>query len=1059
MESDEDSSEDDELAIPTAMATEAIFDEISGDEDRAILAPSPLTKPTLPPSLLTSPSSMTRSKASTAANAASTPSSSTSTSTPTAKKKVTIKDKNKTTSAKKAAPALKKTSTKKSKSPAKTTKSPKTPLKQASPSPVANTKTTTVTPATASISDVPVTNSVFHHLHTVKLEQAKDRAVAIKNDNPQGEDAGTSTNPDTSLYTAPMDSDEEDEETQWQDEEDAAKATRSSSPTHLVPDDATTQEQVPEENITATYTSDATSVDSPIKPTKLHKGTAADAEMQETGDDVNMPDAATTTLSVGVPQTKKKKAFIKTDWFLMWNEIPSSITEVSSPKGSSTDWIQLWVPMILDYLYDNGLQIQLLSHDEENNKPFKRKTETYVEMLAREVCSWEDFQDYFLVQPYFTTPPHRVHIQTCLYYHGKLTMAKHITLMENLRSTMGTSWGRDPGEEAMPANKGPPGSLHTDPPKEREAYFLSCCGVKIIRTNLLRFTWRTKNEDLPSMVVDAAAGGPSPEQLLQRHMGKALDRLQDITESDLAVIQFKSTYKIPPITLKKGTFSDQLQKMSVGTFRRYFNRGSVPKPKKWFWADVLLAFNGDSRNFNRDSYEDLEREFGVALYSKGIQTSTHTDRPYWLLYSHPTIDYSFLEDELKYRTGVDIELRFKIVNDGTPQPAYVEGVQRVVNEHDANALLLGCGAEQLQHITLSLPALFNTKGASTSFATHLRLVTIHGSAITEKEREYQINSRTRQSAYVRHARTFVINTIIDLDKEIMGDHGPISLRHFILSLTRPSDPKNKELLFCEVGPKLRAPGKVVLVVRPDAYSEAESIVTGLLPMAVHYHGQNMIAAFHPTARIAMALLTWDPIRRIVISPDDHVYDDLAQGDDWMAFENLDDVAVPAQGGESQRIADATPAPLPPTAGEHAAGRAMFGDDDAATLGSLREAQANQAPASKQRKKKKETTQMDLDQARDHLRFLFSQNDMDFDSDDESIRTSLSIRDQMRGMKALMKQVQHTQASMEDLKLRGGEKQTSGEQSKSSSSNGTDGTNGVTNLTQAELGSATQAPPC
>jgi hypothetical protein len=49
--------------------------------------------------------------------------------------------------------------------------------------------------------------------------------------------------------------------------------------------------------------------------------------------------------------------------------------------------------------------------------------------------------------------------------------------------------------------------------------------------------------------------------------------------------------------------------------------------------------------------------------------------------------------------------------------------------------------------------------------------------------------------------------------------------------------------------------------------------------------------------------------------------------------------------------------------------------------------------------------------------------------------------------------------MEDLKLRGGEKQTSGEQSKSSSSNGTDGTNGVTNLTQAELGSATQAPPC
>eukprot|EP00978_Attheya_sp_CCMP212_P030188 scaffold110063_cov55-Attheya_sp.AAC.1 len=433
-------------------------------------------------------------------------------------------------------------------------------------------------------------------------------------------------------------------------------------------------------------------------------------------------------------------------------------------------------------------------------------------------------------------------------------------------------------------------------------------------------------------------------------LGTMLDRLQDITESDLAVIQYKPTFKIPPITLRGGKFGDQFEKISIGTFRRYFNRGTIPRPGKDFWADLFIAFNGDSRHFNRDSYEDLDREFGVALYQKGIQTDGHTERPYyWLLYSHPSIDYEYLQEELLYRTGVEIELKIKKVHDGSPPPdkdeVYVPGV-RVQNDEDAYALLLGCGADQLQHISLTLPTLFNSNSSETSFATHLRLVTVHGAAITEREREYQINSRTRQSAYVRHARTFVINTIIDLDKVVLGEQGPISLRQFILRLTRPSNPKNKELLFCEVGPKLRAPGKVVLVVRPDAYSEAEPIVTGLLPMAIHYHGPPLLQAFHPTARIAMALLTWDPLRRIVVSPDDHLYDDLAQDDDWMAFENLDDVTVPAQDAGDQRMADNAPAALPPTAAENAAGRAMMGDDDENTLGSLRDAQANQAPTTK-----------------------------------------------------------------------------------------------------------------
>eukprot|EP00978_Attheya_sp_CCMP212_P046737 scaffold408692_cov51-Attheya_sp.AAC.1 len=68
--------------------------------------------------------------------------------------------------------------------------------------------------------------------------------------------------------------------------------------------------------------------------------------------------------------------------------------------------------------------------------------------------------------------------------------------------------------------------------------------------------------------------------------------------------------------------------------------------------------------------------------------------------------------------------------------------------------------------------------------------------------------------------------------------------------------------------------------------------------------------------------------------------------DWLAFENLNDVVLPVNEGDNVRMADATPAPPPPTAQAAAAGRAMMGEDDANTIGSLRAAQANIAPPAK-----------------------------------------------------------------------------------------------------------------
>eukprot|EP00978_Attheya_sp_CCMP212_P020175 scaffold57394_cov62-Attheya_sp.AAC.1 len=188
------------------------------------------------------------------------------------------------------------------------------------------------------------------------------------------------------------------------------------------------------------------------------------------------------------------------------------------------------------------------------------------------------------------------------------------------------------------------------------------------------------------------------------------------------------------------------------------------------------------------------------------------------------------------------------------------------DENVLQAAQLSCGAEHLQHLSLILPTLFNRQRSDHKLASHLRLVTAHSTSVTERERVYQTSARLLQAAYMSFAKTFVVNTIVDLHTTFMGDSGPMSLRTFILGLTRPSDPNDSEPLFVEVGPKIRAPGKVVLVVRPEAYLEAEPYVAGLFPMIVHFHGNRLAAAFHPTTHIAMAQMEWDPIRRVVISP-------------------------------------------------------------------------------------------------------------------------------------------------------------------------------------------------
>jgi hypothetical protein len=61
-----------------------------------------------------------------------------------------------------------------------------------------------------------------------------------------------------------------------------------------------------------------------------------------------------------------------------------------------------------------------------------------------------------------------------------------------------------------------------------------------------------------------------------------------------------------------------------------------------------------------------------------------------------------------------------------------------------------------------------------------------------------------------------------------------------------------------------------------------------------------------------------------------------------------------------------------------------------------------------------STTAEIERYKASLKGLFARAGMEFDSDDESIRTSLTMREQMKGLQKLMEQVQHVVATQKDL---------------------------------------------
>jgi hypothetical protein len=155
--------------------------------------------------------------------------------------------------------------------------------------------------------------------------------------------------------------------------------------------------------------------------------------------------------------------------YLMWDGMPLFLRDTYMRNGQEEDQIQQWIPAALDLLSDNGFIYQLTTcYDNLGDKRLKQKDELFSHMLNRLVCTWDNFQDFFEVQYYFTSVPHSVRLSTYVHKrHTDRAQSQHISIVKtSTRKSLGVAIGRDPGLETFPAPKYPLGFTHSATPAE-----------------------------------------------------------------------------------------------------------------------------------------------------------------------------------------------------------------------------------------------------------------------------------------------------------------------------------------------------------------------------------------------------------------------------------------------------------------------------------------------------------------------------------------------------------------------------------------------------------------
>ena len=565
-------------------------------------------------------------------------------------------------------------------------------------------------------------------------------------------------------------------------------------------------------------------------------------------------------------------------------------------------------------------------------------------------------------------------------------------------------------------------------------------GGKVYRTEYCRFTLKLDLWSIPKHAKHKDSA--DYDKFVYQYLGETFDWINTKLGCDLLFCRWRKAFLISPISSKDGPFKKQFKAMNFLEFKKIFHRAIANPERRDMWGDVLIAFNCEKPDFQEFCRDQVSPKKGLSLYPKHLQDAEDTKPLFWILWSHDLLETKPLQETLSRLLKVEVEIRLKRINDDTKRGTKEEEMKK-----RAWHIQVSSDDEHMAHSTLKL--LCRAGNPRNPLFSGQKLIPITGECLTDTEQAFMAKSIGRQHSFNEMAATIPCGSIKYLDMEVDTPSGhSISLRQAIGRMKRKDDPKVS--LFMEVGWRIsRRDGptsQVLFVVTPEVRAEAQLAVNSLLPYCRHKYGDNIVRCFQASIVSAMAHITWDPVLLKAVSPNDAELEQMEEADALLGFD-LDDEADDGAEGTG-RMVDATPA-------NALRSKMITGNKEVDTLGSYDAAKQGKplpkAPPIAQKdggtvisKDATEGTQTTSGTTRDKVSQLEAKLKAIaikaglWDSDDESISTTLTQQEKVQYLTQKVAEVAKLQAAQESW-----QKQKAASRSQATSSETTKETPAIT----------------
>ena len=226
----------------------------------------------------------------------------------------------------------------------------------------------------------------------------------------------------------------------------------------------------------------------------------------------------------------------------------------------------------------------------------------------------------------------------------------------------------------------------------------------------------------------------------------------------------------------------------------------------------------------------------------------------WLLYSTREMDSGALADEIGAKIGVNIGLRWKVINTGT---------RSINKENMVRALIVECSSKVKWHCQAKLLQLYSRAIKTVKDypnGVRLRFVKMRKAGVNTVEKSKMDKLRERQKTFLSNVCTARCEDIVMLDYSKHPGVIP-TLRQMIMDLKSSG---SEYPLFHSVDLDWRLEG-FTLQHSPELVDEVETTITTLLPLLTHlYPDADVPASFTEDAAHKTQSMKWCDKKQMII---------------------------------------------------------------------------------------------------------------------------------------------------------------------------------------------------